>query len=239
MEMWTVMEIARRVNTHDSSVTPLFPKRRDEVLASFIHEDLYSIQTIPADGDCFFYSIALIYLKQVDHYFLHTPDRMVLATMRFFRRIVATTIYNTPSLLEIVRVIDRNVGGMQTNASGIPDKKQFLKYYLETHPYADHYDISVIRKMPMFSDTIFVIYNSNKDDNTVSFVCDMHIPWNAAHIALLRRHQEHYEPIVFHCRGAWIHRLPLEAIRYREFRCLFLLIYKQCPVFRKVFDKKT
>jgi len=55
---------------------------------------------------------------------------MVLAAMRFFRRSVATTIYKTPSLFEIVQ-IGKNVKKMLTNASGNPYKKQFLKYYLE------------------------------------------------------------------------------------------------------------
>jgi len=235
-EMEVMREIARRVSSPDSSpVTPPSPRRRDEALRSVVHEDLYSVQTIPGNGDCFFYSIALIYLKRVSHYFLEEPDSVVLAAMRFFRRSVATTIHKTPELLEIVRIIDRNVGKMLIDNSGSPNKHDFMKYYLETHPYADHYDISVIRKLPMFSDTVFVIYNSNID-NTISFVCDMHIPRNAVYIALLRRCQEHYEPIVFYCRGAWTHRLPMDEIQFREFGCLFRLIYKQCPAFRSMFQ---
>ncbi len=188
--MDVIMRIIRRLNSQNLSIVPPHQRRRDDALASIIHEDLYSVQTIPGNGDCFFYSIALIYLKHVDHYSLKAPDMLVYDVMCYFRRVVATTIYSTPSLLEIVRVIDQNVGKMQTNKSGKPNKEELLKYYLETHPYADHCDISVIQKLPMFSDTIFVIYNSN-DNNIVSFVGDMHILSDAAYIVQQRRRIVH------------------------------------------------
>jgi hypothetical protein len=72
----------------------------------------------------------------------------------------------------------------------MPAKVCLLLLLLETHPYADHCDISVIRELPMFSDTIFVIYNSN-DNNIVSFVGDMHILSDAAYIVQQRRRIVH------------------------------------------------
>jgi len=80
------------------------PRLRDPALEGILHHDSYSVQAVPGNGDCFFYTIALIVLGKVHHYGLHNPDPVVLKTVNCVRRITATTIYETPDLLDLMRI---------------------------------------------------------------------------------------------------------------------------------------
>jgi hypothetical protein len=199
-------------------------------MTGILHPASYSIQQVPGNGDCFFYSIALILLNIVDHCRVENPSPVVVETVHIIRCVTASKIYETPQLIELLKVTDDDVCKMPMD-SGKPDAHVYFHHFLTNHPFADQYEVKVVQELPLFSNTVFVIYNTAQCG--ISFVCSMHFPAEIDDIIMLRRNGEHYEPIVLYVKGNWQHRLPIAQRYTPQYQILFDRISAQCRDFRE------
>lgn len=215
-----------------------FPWRGDSALRDVLSPRLYSIQNVPGDGSCFFYTIVMILLHDTKHYSLGNPSEIVFSAMKCLRAITASTIYESPLLLEFLMANNEYVADMKLDINGRPDAQAYFDYFLVNKPlpYADNYEVQVVQGLPMFSNTALLVYNSNGLD--MSFVCHgMRIPEEVHAIVLLRRSGDsHYEPVVFNVDGEWQHRLPIYERNNPQYQALFQRIFAQCPgLMEKIF----
>jgi hypothetical protein len=205
----------------------------DPTLRGLLASQVYSIQRVPGDGSCFFYTIAMILLGYIENYSRGEPNELVLCTMKCLRSITAYAIYEDPLLLQGKRLYDSKVGDMEFT-NGKPDARDYFDYFLkgEYLPCADDPEVGVVQHLPMFANTLFVIYNSN-GRRQIDFVCHMTIPNVVYDVVLIRRSgNNHYEPIVFNVGGRWQHRLSVDERFTPQFKNLFQALWDQCPPVR-------
>ena len=242
-------------NTYNDLYGNKGPAKRvdDPVLGNLLKTEVYSIQRVPGDGSCFFYTIAMILLGYTEEYTKEESNYFVRSSVDSLRSITAHTIYQNPEVLQLQMIKDiddtknpnkkklteeqllTEVGKMKKR-DGRPDPRVYFDYFTvgENLPDAEQPEISVVQRLPMFSQTLMVIYNSRGGGKPYDFVCNMHIPDIVNDIVLIRRsHDSHYEPIVFYIDGRWEHRLSIKRRVDPDFTRLFRALYDQCPEVRE------
>ena len=218
-------------------------RRPDPVLLDLLKDEVYSVQSVPGDGSCFFYTVVMILLGYTREYTTERPNKYVRSSMDRLRSITAHTIYQDPEVLQIQMMDDEGnpntIGNMKKrdgNPTGPPDPQTYFDYFLkgENLPYANDPEVGVVQRLPMFNQTLMVIYNDRGSEKQYEFVCHMHIPDVVHDIVLIRRSNDsHYEPIVFYVDGRWEHRLSLDRRFDPDFKPLFRALFDQCPAVRE------
>lgn len=233
-------------------------QKPDPVLGELLDDEVYSIQIVPGDGSCFYYTITMIVAGYTENYFTEFPNKIVRSTMDCLRSICAHTIYQDLEVLQLQYIEDytppknkdkkkidpeeylTEVGKMARMSNGKPNPQAYFNYFLkgENLPWANQHEISVVQHLPTFSHTLMLIYQERRNSGKpYVFICSMHIPDVVDDIVLIHRknqsRNEHYEPIVFNVDGRWEHRLSVEKRFDPNFRRLFQAFYDQCPAVRE------
>ena len=228
-------------------------RSEDRRLREVLIPQVYSIQSVPGDGSCFFYTIVMILLGYIEDYRKSEPNDLVLASMKCLRSITAYSIFENPDQLVAKVLGDPDVNKMNTDvnkmktddeavdARALQRDDEFARKYFdfflegESLPYADDPEIALVQSLPMFSNTLIVIYETDMGMQ-IRFACHMKIPNVLDDIVLIRRtgvHNGHYEPIVFNVHGRWQHRLPIRERFNDHFENLFQALSNQCPSVRE------
>lgn len=234
------------------------PARRyhDEFLDGLVPRRRYTRQKTPANGDCLYYSLALVMSKNTTHYELdaQTPSSLT-HLMLCLRKTAALSVYAKPSLLQMRMAINEDPGLRRlplNPATGLPAVKAFVNYYAgddgtrSAYPYADAFDINELVRLAFFERVVVVIFNATSLRQTQNWVCDYFVPpqkKRAKGLVILRRSgsvgAEHYEPILWRVGGEWTHVLPLRKRKSSTFAPLFQSMQRQCPSFKDVFNSRN
>lgn len=203
-----IVEKLREVQCHVMSFSdencPEPKDNTEEVLRDLIPATHFSIQKTPPTGDCFFYCIALIISRNLCHYptEIDTP-KAVVDVMLCLRKVCAAAVYNSEpdytntSLLTTrfcyLNDYEKNIMDWH-DANVKPCRDLFFAYYLAvdprpSYPFADHVDKAIIQRLPFFSRSVIVVFNTDKlrmseinafgggkSDAARHWVCDFYFP---------------------------------------------------------------
>ena len=194
--------------------TPDIPTRSDPLFEALVlvPRSAYRIQSVPGDGNCFFYAIALYVLNFNDLTGVPRPvPQNIVDKMIFLRKRTASEIYEHPRYLEelYVRNLDDDHVKLppRSTYTGKPDKNAFIDHFLTKSPYADDVEIRVMQEDIAVKNVAVVIYDPSSIQQFRSYNCV--VPETVESIIVVKLDYEHYEPIIFHVDGNWQHTIPI------------------------------
>ena len=189
--------------------TPSLPTRSDPFFEALVPRSAYRIQSVPGDGNCFYYAISL-YLLQIDDLngISRPVPQNIVDTMVKLRKGVARDIYENPRYLQemYIRDLHHELPPKNTD-TGNPDKEAFVNYFLTKNPYADDVEVRVMQEAIARTNVAVVIYDPSSIQQFYSY--NGVVPETLESLIVLKLDHEHYEPFIFHVDGKWQHTIPI------------------------------
>jgi len=176
--------------------------RSDPFLEALVPRSTYRIQSVPGDGNCFYYAISLVLLEIDDLNGISRPVPQNITDMMVrLRRSTAHYIY-THYLEEMyIRDVHNELPAKHTG------KNAFVEYFVTKSPYADDVEVRIIQEAIAHKNVAVVIYTPSSIQQFYSY--DAVVPENIESIIVLKLDHEHYEPILFYVHGKWQHNIPI------------------------------